>query len=188
MPFRRIRERRRRERIAHDLYTAIIEQSRLPVFYVKAAVPDTLDGRFDLIVLHAFAVMRRLKQVSAPWTEDARALSQALFDLMFDDMDQNLRELGVGDMSVGKKVKQMARAFYGRVSAYDTGLDSDDAALKEALARNLYGTLPEAVAPAVLDGMASYLRHQVKALADQDEATVMDGKMAFSDSEGLHDL
>ena len=186
MPFRHIRERRRRERVAHDLYTVIIEHSRQPIFYTKAAVPDSLDGRFDLIVLHAFLVMRRLNRVSSVQTEAARALSQALFDLMFDDMDQNLRELGVGDMSVGKKVKQMARAFYGRVSAYGDGLDGDDDALKGALVRNLYGTLDDEVASPVLAAMAAYLRRQVKELADQDEAAVMEGRVVLSDPEELH--
>ena len=183
MPFRRIRERRRRERIAHDLYSAIIDHSRRPVFYMKAAVPDSLDGRFDLIVLHAFLVMRRLNQVSAERAEAAHALSQALFDLMFDDMDQNLRELGAGDMSVGKKVKQMARAFYGRVAAYDLGLGGDDAALEQALARNLYGTLDTMVGSAVLAAMAAYLRHQVQGLADQDEVAVMEGRVVFAGAE-----
>ncbi|MDO8606134.1 MAG: ubiquinol-cytochrome C chaperone family protein [Phaeospirillum sp.] len=187
MPFRRMQERRRREQGAHALYTAIIEQSRLPIFYMKAAVPDTLDGRFDLIVLHAFMVMRRLGLVSEARVGEARALSQALFDLMFDDMDQNLRELGVGDMSVGKKVKQMAQAFYGRVAAYEDGLNADDAALREALLRNLYGTLGAAVAPSVLAAMAAYLRRQVTELVGQDEAAVLGGLAVFSGLEEFND-
>ncbi|TAN60394.1 MAG: hypothetical protein EPN20_13745, partial [Magnetospirillum sp.] len=119
--------------------------------------------------------------------EDARALSQALFDLMFDDMDQNLRELGVGDMSVGKKVKQMARAFYGRVAAYEDGLNADDAALGEALVRNLYGTLDEPVVQPRLAAMAAYVRHQVAALAGQDETAVMEGRVAFAGPEEFDD-
>ena len=155
MPLRRMQDRRRRERAAHDLYTAIIEQSRQPVFYTQAAVPDSLDGRFDLIVLHAFLVMRRLNRIPADQMTAARALSQALFDLMFDDMDQNLRELGAGDMSVGKKVKHMARAFYGRVAAYEDGLNGDDGVLGSALLRNLYGTVDAEPAPATLDALAA---------------------------------
>ncbi|WP_374466727.1 ubiquinol-cytochrome C chaperone family protein, partial [Ferrovibrio sp.] len=91
------------------LYRAIVAQSRQAGFYREHGVPDSLDGRFDMIVLHSFLVMRRLRRIGAA----AEPLSQQLFDLMFADMDSNLREIGVGDLSVGKKVKAMAQAFYG---------------------------------------------------------------------------
>ena len=181
MPFRRLRDRRRRERVAHDLYTAIIHQSRIPDFYLRLGVPDTLDGRFDLIVIHAFLVMRRLKPVAGELAEEAREVSQALFDLMFDDMDQNLRELGVGDMGVGKRVKQMARAFYGRVAAYEDGLAPaaapDD--LAAALRRNLYGTLEMPPVTSDIDAMAAYVRDQDDGLAGQDAAELLNGKVSF---------
>ena len=183
MPFRRIRERRRRERIAHDLYSAVIQQSRQPQFYLTGSVPDTLDGRFELIVLHSFLVMRRLNQVVASQTDAAKALSQALFDLMFDDMDQNLRELGVGDMSVGKKVKQMAQAFYGRVAAYEDGLAAGEASLAEALQRNLYGTLEGAAAPVA--AMAAYMLRQNAVLAGVDDVAVMEGRVVFAETGDL---
>jgi cytochrome b pre-mRNA-processing protein 3 len=183
MPFRRIRERRRRERIAHDLYSSIITQSRQPQFYLSGAVPDTLDGRFELIVLHAFLVMRRLNHVAAPVTEAAKTLSQALFDLMFDDMDQNLRELGVGDMSVGKKVKQMAQAFYGRVAAYEDGVAAGGASLAEALQRNLYGTLESA--PASATAMADYVLRQDSLLSKQEDGVILEGKVVFAETGDL---
>ena len=183
MPFRRIRERRRRERIAHDLYSAIIHQSRQPQFYLNGAVPDTLDGRFELIVLHSFLVMRRLNHMPVERTEEAKALSQALFDLMFDDMDQNLRELGVGDMSVGKKVKQMAQAFYGRVAAYEDGLAVGEAALAEALRRNLYGTLENVSAPVI--AMAAYVMRQNSVLSGLADEMVMDGGVVFAETGDL---
>ena len=183
MPFRRIRERRRRERIAHDLYSAIIHQSRQPQFYLHGAVPDTLDGRFELIVLHSFLVMRRLNQVPMARTEEAKLLSQALFDLMFDDMDQNLRELGVGDMSVGKKVKQMARAFYGRVAAYEDGVAAGEAALAAALQRNLYGTLESAAAPVA--AMAAYVLRQNFVLSGHTDELIMEGRVMFAETGEL---
>lgn len=180
MPFRRLRDRRRRERVAHDLYTAIIHQSRIADFYTGLGVPDTLDGRFDLIVVHAFLVMRRLKQVAGGQADEAREISQALFDLMFDDMDQNLRELGVGDMGVGKRVKQMARAFYGRVAAYEDGLASTTAAeLGAALLRNLYGTVELPPSPAITDAMAAYVRRQDALLGSQDEMGLLSGSVSF---------
>lgn len=184
MPFLNFSDRRRRERIAHGLYIAIVEQARRPEFYVERAVPDTLDGRFDLIVLHAFLVLHRLKSAGG---KDAKAVSQAVFDLMFADMDQNLREMGIGDMGIGKRVKQMTWAFYGRVTAYEEGLaDAVGDTLAAALARNLYGSLAAPPEGEVLAAMAAYLRRQVAALAAQDDAALLDGRVGFGDVIG-HD-
>ncbi|OAN50854.1 hypothetical protein A6A04_17300 [Paramagnetospirillum marisnigri] len=185
MSFFKIGERRRREQIAHALYVTIIDQSRLPGFYTRFGVPDTLDGRFDLIVLNAFLVMRRFKRVEARLADEARELSQALFDLMFDDMDQNLRELGAGDMSVGKKVKQMARAFYGRATAYEEGLDGDG--LVDALIRNLFGTVEGALAPDHPIAMAHYMKLCDAALAAQADGDVMEGRVVFVAPESNDD-
>ena len=123
-----------------DLYAAAVTRARSPRFYADWAVPDTLDGRFEMIVLHVFLVLRHRK--------DQPELGQAVFDLMFRDMDQSLRELGVSDVVVGNRIKEMARAFYGRVAAYEAGL-AEPAALAEALRRNVYGTLETAPAEAV---------------------------------------
>ncbi|WP_043744356.1 ubiquinol-cytochrome C chaperone family protein [Paramagnetospirillum magneticum] len=185
MPFRKFFQRRRREQIAHDLYVSVINQARLPHFYVRFAVPDTLDGRFDLIVLHAFLVMRRLRQIKGEeGAADARELAQALFDLMFADMDQNLREMGVGDMSVGKRVKQMARAFYGRVAAYDDSLDGKGGSLTEALRRNLYGTVDGEVDAAVVEAVAGYFAAQAACLAGQPAEALLAGRVEFQAPEG----
>ncbi len=127
------RAKRSREAAAR-LYERIVAQSRRVAFYRECAVPDTLDGRFDMLVLHMALVLRRLK--AEPGGE--RRLAQDLFDRMFADMDESLREMGVSDMSVGKRVKQMGAAFYGRLAAYDTALAAAGGALEEALARNVY--------------------------------------------------
>ena len=86
---------------AHDLYDTIVAQSRLPAFYQAGGVPDSVDGRFDLIVLHAVLVTRRLGGAGEP----GKALAQELFDLMFADMDRSLREMGVGDLR-GRPARQ----------------------------------------------------------------------------------
>lgn len=167
--------RRREAAQTGELYRAIVEQSRKSDFYSRLGVPDSLDGRFDMIILHAFLVMRRLGRVG---TEGA-ALSQSLFDLLFADMDSSLREIGVGDLSVGKKVKIMAQAFYGRIEAYESGLGADDGvALKTALARNLYGTVPPPEEG--LDIMAAYVRRADAILALQPDNEIMAGNPAFS--------
>jgi cytochrome b pre-mRNA-processing protein 3 len=179
MPLRRFLDGRRRRRAAHSLYTTIIEQARQPDFYLRQQVPDSLDGRFDLIVLHAFLVMRGLGRIDGAGRDEAREVSQELFDLMFADMEQNLRELGVSDMAVGKRVKHMAQAFYGRVAAYDKGLGEEGAALEDALLRNLYGTADAAPTQAVLAEMASYLRRQDGAMADAG-AGLVEGRVSFA--------
>ena len=148
------------ERSVADLYVRLVEQSRQPEFYARCGVPDTLDGRFDMLVLHAFLVLDRLAGQGAP----EAAFAQALIDHLFADLDVNLREMGVGDLSVGKKVKQMAQAFYGREQAYRTGLASDDPTmLAAALGRNLYrSAMP---GRSQVDAMAAYVRRERVAIA-----------------------
>ena len=149
------------EKTAARLYGAIVGRARAPVFYARLGVADSLDGRFDMITLHTFIVLHRLKA-----TEGTGKLAQALFDFMFGDMDRSLREIGVGDLSVGKRVKQMVAAFYGRVSAYQDGLEGGPEALAEALQRNLYRGDPR---PAdELAAMAAYVGACVATLAACD--------------------
>jgi len=149
--------RRHQDREAdYRLYRCIVEQARLPAFYTHCGVPDTVGGRFDLIGLHAYFVMRRLKEMKS---ERGAGLSQRLFDVMFADMDRNLREMGVGDLSVGKKVKELAKAFYGRIKAYDEGLAGGAEDLGDALRRNLFiETEPEKT---LVDLMADYVSKSV---------------------------
>src|SRR4051795_13607666 len=126
------------DRIAVELaYRRIVEQARQPGFFLYCGVPDTLDGRFELICLHAFLYLHRLKE-DRP---QATPFCQSFFDRMFADFDRSLREMGVGDLSVGKHVKRMVRAFYGRILSYEAGLAGDDSALAAALARNVFGTV-----------------------------------------------
>ena len=123
-------------------------RARQSIFFTEYGVPDTLDGRFELICLHAFLYLHRLK------AERPRAnrLCQSFFDRMFADFDRALREMGVGDLSVGKQVKRMARAFYGRIRAYEEGLAGNEAALRAALARNLFGTVSDPAPFRLCDG------------------------------------
>ncbi len=121
------------------LYERLVDLSRDVAFYTELAVPDTIDGRFDTLSIHVHAVLRRLKGQGAVADRGA----QALFDRFMLDMDQSLREMGVGDLGVGKRIKKMGAAFYGRMDAYDRGLDAEASAdgkspLAEALHRNLY--------------------------------------------------
>ena len=154
---------------ARALYERVVAQARQPGFYRDRGVPDTVDGRFEMIALHAFLVLHRLKADPGD-TED---LAQALFDVMFQDMDQSLRELGASDLGVGPRVKRMAQGLYGRIAAYEAGLSGPMAELEAALRRNLFGTVtPE---PEQVRAMAAYLRGAVDALT-QWEPTNMEAQ------------
>jgi cytochrome b pre-mRNA-processing protein 3 len=165
--------RNRHERAGFLLYGAAVEAARVPGFYAVLGVPDTLDGRFDLIGLHAFLMIRRLGRAK----EGDQPLAQALFDAMFSDMDVNLRELGVGDMSVGRRVKAMWEAFNGRSLAYEAAISAGDVlALAAALARNVWrGAAPDGM-PARLAGIAMA---QDAHLARQELAALASGRVEF---------
>ena len=167
MGFFRLGQRRQRDLMVDALYAKAVAQARQPVFYTRLSVPDTIDGRFDLLSLHMFLLLHRLGGEGT----DAKALSQGLFDLMFNDMDRSLREMGVSDMSVGKRVKEMARALYGRIDAYEPVLDDRDQ-LAQALARNLYRGADVADGHALT--VARYVQNQVTSLAALDLAHLTD--------------
>jgi len=126
--------RARSERTGYVLYGQAVAAARQPFFYADLGVPDTLDGRFDMVGLHAFLLIRRFSREGA----EGAQLSQALFDAMFSDMDLNLREMGVGDLSVGKKNRVMWEAFHGRAAVYADAMAIGPEALAEALERNVW--------------------------------------------------
>jgi len=172
----RLAGRRRRRDAALALYGAVVEQARRPVFYAAWGVPDSRDGRLELVTLHAILLMRRLR-AEGPVGE---ALGQALFDVMFADLDRHLREWGVGDLSVGKEIKKLAQSFFGRVAAIDLLLAGDDLeALDEVLRRNIY-TEASAPDPAAVRRLGTYLRAQDRWLAAQDAQPLLAGHVAFA--------
>ncbi len=141
--------RARQERTGFSLYTAAVGAARDPYLFTEIAAPDTLDGRFDIIGLYVFLVIQRLKREPEP----GPAWAQAVFDAMFSDMDVNLREMGVGDMVVGRRVRAMWEAFHGRALAYSEPMAIGDMpALEAALARNIWrgAPPPNAASPAAL--------------------------------------
>lgn len=172
---KRFFSRSRFDDATHDLYDTIVAQARQPVLYTDMAVPDSLDGRFDLVVLHAILVMRRLRRGG----EAGAAAAQLVFDIMFADFDRTLREIGVGDLRVGKRIKQMAQAFYGRAQSYGEALDAaDEGQLADALRRNLYGTA--IVEDAVVALACNYVRDQEAHLAELDAAEIVAGRLSFA--------
>jgi cytochrome b pre-mRNA-processing protein 3 len=167
----RCRGTRKNPRPADRLYDAIVAQARQPGFYASLGVPDSLDGRFEMIALHAFLVLRRLK---GQGPEDG--IGPALVDRLFADMDANLREMGAGDLGVGRRVKAMASAFYGRIAAYEAGLA--EGTLAEALRRNAFGTTEPSTA--ALDRLESYIRQSDSRLSRQPLQSFRTGRADFA--------
>src|SRR5262245_7084798 len=162
-----------------SLYGTIVAQARLPCFYREYGVPDTLNGRFDLLVLHLGTILDRLEQ-----DPELRNLGQALFDRFCEDMDHNLREMGIGDLSVPKEMRRIGEAFYGRTQAYKAALAAPgQVALAEALNRNVYGgTPPTPAAPARL---AAYIREAVRDTSSQKSGDISAGKLRLPDPEAI---
>ena len=168
-----------RDEFARVLYARIVAQARRPEFFLDCGLPDTVDGRFDLLVLHVFLVMHRLKQDRA----DTAELSQALFDVLFQDMDESLRELGAGDIGIGRRIKAMAEGFYGRTLAYERALEEGGDALEQCVRRNLYAATDADSAQA--RALARYIEREVAALAAQDLARLTKGEVEFGPAPQL---
>ncbi|MEM8664910.1 MAG: ubiquinol-cytochrome C chaperone family protein [Pseudomonadota bacterium] len=137
------------------LYDTAVAQARLPVFYQTFGVPDTIDGRFDMVVFHVWPLIDTLKTENGAVSEDG----QALFDHFVFDMEQNLRSIGVSDTAFPKKMKAIGKAFYGRFDAYRKAT-GDPAALARATARNILGdeSLAESQQAAALAAYAQAMR------------------------------
>jgi cytochrome b pre-mRNA-processing protein 3 len=170
-PFNHFRKPRTPHRgTIEAIYGMIVTQAREPLFYRDLGVPDTVNGRFDLLVLHLWMVLRRLKPI-----EGGGALSQALFDRFCDDMDANLREMGVGDLTVPKRMQAFGEAFYGRVAAYDLALADGREPLAQALCKNILGG--EAIEKA--RQLAFYAEAAIATLAGLDDTKLQSGSWRF---------
>jgi cytochrome b pre-mRNA-processing protein 3 len=161
------------------LYGMIVAQARLPCFYRDYAVADTVNGRFDLIVLHLALLLDRLAQ-----DPTLKSLGQRVFDRFCQDMDHNLREMGIGDLKVPKEMQRMGEAFYGRAQAYQAALAAADGqSLVDAVARNIYGGTPKVTAAA--PRLAAYMRLAVRDLAAQDTASLAAGELHLPDPAAI---
>ncbi len=164
----------REARLAAELYALAVAAARRPALYRDLGVPDTLDGRFDMVAVQVFLLLDRLKDEAS-----ARRLSRLIAESFFSDMDRSLREMGVGDTGVPRRVKLMAQAYFGRIAAYGSAFPAGDAAVQAALLRNVY----RGVAPAGdrLALLAAQLRHEARCLADMPLATIRAGTLPQAD-------
>jgi cytochrome b pre-mRNA-processing protein 3 len=170
-PFRHFRKPRRAPRgTIEAIYGMIVTQAREPMFYQDLGVPDTVNGRFDLILLHLWLLLRRLRTAA-----DSAELSQALFDRFCEDMDDNLREMGVGDQTVPKRMRAFGEAFYGRTRAYDQAIDEGSEALASAISRNILNGTELGQA----QRLAAYVRVTDADLSQIDEGALLLGSFRF---------
>ncbi|THD51352.1 MAG: ubiquinol-cytochrome C chaperone [Bradyrhizobium sp.] len=170
-PFSHFRKPRASSRgTIEAIYGMIVTQARQPWFYRDLGVPDTVNGRFDLLVLHLWMVLRRFQSA-----DGAANLSQALFDHFCDDMDANLREMGVGDLTVPKRMQAFGEAFYGRAAAYDLALSSGQELFALALCKNILNG--EGIDKA--RRLAIYAESAIASLTGLDEATLRGAAWRF---------
>lgn len=154
-----------------DVYAQILQQVRQPRYYDEYSVPDTFDGRFDLMVVFIFLVLQRM---IGEGRQEAVAFNQKLFDVCFADMDQTLREMGIGDMGIPKHMRKMMKAFNGRTHAYEAALADGDFA--QALRKNLYGGSGD---EKKIAKMAAKALEMLDFLKSQEMDVILSGQIAF---------
>lgn len=156
------------------LYARTAPQARLTALYADLGAPDTPEGRFELFSLHVYLILERLKGQGP----QAAAAAQALFDAYVSSLDNALRELGVGDLSVGKRMRKLGEAFFGRVKSYEAAFGKlpDSGDLEAVIARTIYADADASRAP----DMAAYVLAQRAALADQPLERFLAGEVAWS--------
>ena len=170
------RKAKANEAITVALYDAIVAAARQPHFYSELDVPDTPLGRYEMLSLHVFLFMRRVKDRN----DALRSIGQEVTDEFFRDVDHSLRELGIGDAGVPKRMKRLARMFYGRIESYDKALGNDDhPALVAALARNVR---PDNDAWTGASALAAYVERTARHLDDQSDAMISEGRVTFPDA------
>ncbi|MCJ2088717.1 ubiquinol-cytochrome C chaperone [Methylobacterium sp. E-005] len=173
---RLFRQANARRQAVEGLHVALSMAARRPGLYTGLDVPDTVEGRFEALCLHAILVLRRLNRLPAPAAE----VAQDLVNSVFTQLDASLRELGVGDMGVGKRMKKLGAAFYGRATGYDAALDAGDTgALRAVLVRNVLGGAGDGV------GLAAYVQAADAALAGADLDLLLGAGPPFPEPDGF---
>jgi cytochrome b pre-mRNA-processing protein 3 len=171
------RQRQANRTITDALYSAIVAAARQPVFYSDWNVPDTPLGRFEMLSVHMFLFLHRMRNE----TGASRDIAQVLTDEFFRDVEHSLRELGIGDLGVPKRMKKLARMFYGRAAAYAGALErSDRPELAAALARNIR---PDSSDWPAADAVAGYVMAADKWLSGEPLEALLAGRLYFPEAE-----
>ncbi|MBC7279984.1 ubiquinol-cytochrome C chaperone family protein [Hoeflea sp.] len=166
--------------LVEQQYERLTGAARSPVFYEAMDVPDTVMGRFEMISVHLVLYLRRTQSAGPA----ANGIAQDIVDAFFEDVDHSIRELGVGDLSVPKRMKKFARMFYGRAKSYGEALDDGDrAALAEALRRNIHPDQAE-TAPS-MQALSEWMSRTARQLEDIADETLAAGLLVFPSAERL---
>lgn len=172
--------RRANAAVIDRIYGDIVAAARQPSFYADMQVPDTPLGRFEMISIHLFLLFRRARTVEKAELDD---LVQEITDEFFKDVDHSLRELGIGDMGVPKRMKKLARMFYGRCNSYGDALEAGDSeTLASALARNIRPDLGQDETWQGAPALAAYMTKADAGLAAQPETALLEGRITFADA------
>lgn len=169
------KQKKSRNRVADELLAKISSQARDPAFFGEGKTADTLDGRFEIVTLHAVLVLRRLRDFGP----DGKKLANTLYTRLFSQFDHALRETGVSDVSIARKMRQLGETYLGRARAYDEALSGGEESLKDALARNLAGVVSN---EGFICELADYVRKNAQFLSEQLDKDLLDGTVTWSSS------
>jgi len=169
---KRLFRRRPAQTIGRTLYASVVDQARSPALYEGLGAPDTVEGRFELYSLHVVLLLDRFKRQG----EEAGEVAQALFDTYVSALDNTLREMGVGDLAVGKKMRKLGEASYGRVKSYEGAFAAlpETRELSEVLARTVYAEAADRSAD-----LAAYVIAQRDSLAAQPNEKLIAGDVKW---------
>ena len=173
--FKYYNQKRRDQHIAHEIYGSIVAQARSPYFYTGCEVPDTVEGRFEMLVLHMTLIINRLKNTEKNGQEIGRLISEAFID----DLDDSFREMGIGDLAVPKRMKTASEAYFGRLHAYGDALDHENLEeLEQAIDRNF----SQSANPASVNArtLAQYMMRTAKMLKEVNIEDLTAGRLSFS--------
>ena len=164
--------------IISQTYQNIIERSRSKFFYLNLEIEDSFEARFDIIIFHSFLIFHYFKQLN----ENRSQFAQKLFDFMFSDFDNNLREMGFGDIAVNKKMKVFISAFYGRISQYSKGIEdykktNNDTLLKTSISNNIYKG--KKIEENYISFFSEYAIHNIDKFISQNETKNIDERFQF---------
>jgi cytochrome b pre-mRNA-processing protein 3 len=174
--FRWFAGRAARKEAAEKIYDAIVAQSRNPAFYLRCGVPDTLSGRFDMLVIHMFVVLQILKLGG----REGQLLAQEIVEAFIREMDTMVRDLGVSDRNVPKEVRKIAQLFYGQLLAYSTALQRNDT---KGLAGEVWKSFQSgegaASASIAADSISTYMRQAIKNIQEMPLNMLLQGNIRF---------
>jgi cytochrome b pre-mRNA-processing protein 3 len=167
-----------RRTVGHELFGRIVTQARIPEFYRDFKVADTMEGRFEMIVLHVALVLRRLKREGVA----GQRLGQAVMEALVATMDDALRQIGIGDMGVPRRIQKTAAALIERTRDYEAGLaeDNSDEKLASALSQHIYGNPPDASTLIHAAALARYIRASDMLLATVPADALFSGRITFA--------